>query len=220
VTRAGERSENGARPMKYLWACINCLALDKRVEQTIASVRTIWPDARSVPLVATIGRYRDFPFPEPPILPSVARHFAFIVYFDGAPTEFLKRSAYLTGEEGDYTLILDWDETVHAQGFSFADLRGSHYRVPLYSPPGSHDVNALRIFRVQRGIHHWGAHEVIFVDQRRYLYREAPVLKSLRIEHHRIGDDAYIAAKYHYYKEALHETERPFRQLMERNYAS
>lgn len=208
--------------MRRLWILISGYNDARGLERACQSVRKLWPDPDRVPIIYADGAYDKFPHQDPVSTPDVfevaERFCTFIIRWPvAAPTEFLKRTAYWAGNEGDYVLILDTDETVEsACPQRIPDgLTEAVYLEPLRAegkqgPTG----RVLRMFRVENSIHHWGSHESVFVGhvQRKRMFSKPCEL--LTIVHESRWDQARKDAKRVYYGVGIHQDEREFRRLI------
>ena len=205
-----------------LWTLISGYDDADGLERACRSVRGVWPSADRAPIVYADGAYEKFPHKSPASgskVFEVAERFASLVvaWPVAAPTEFLKRSSYWAGDPGDYALVLDCDETLAAPPLEevLEKLSGSSYLIPLKSP-GSDYVGAwiLRLFRVGAGIHHWGAHEVVFEGVSQRKRGGAGKFSEISIVHHPRSNDLYLINKRVYYGKGIREDEGSFRQLV------
>lgn len=213
--------------MKRLWILISGYNDYPGLRLLCKRVRNLWPDADRYPIVYVDGVYQDFPHSRSVSTDGsmdVARKYAsFIIsWSDPAPAEYLKRTPYFIGNEGDYVLILDCDEEpVINKPYEFLkNLSSTHYRVPFYnSGDGAHISDMIRLIRVHNMMHHWGAHEHVFIKREVSLSRDAPLAADLRIIHY--GDtfrsSARQKAKKKYYDEPIRRVEAPFRMIMSGN---
>lgn len=206
--------------MKRLWILISGYEDARGLETACRSVRTLWPDPRTHPIVYSDGAYAKFPHDEcksSSVVLDVARKYAsFIVEWPiASPTEYIKRTTYWAGNQGDYALILDADETVHSNTPAGVprDLIEPAYLVGIRTTKAkSHQGRVSRLFRIEKDIHHWGAHEVVFRGDRQLHRAQGKATDSLYIVHTKMCSEERRAAKKEYYGRGIQEDEADFRR--------
>jgi len=207
--------------VKRLWILISGYDDPAGLEKACRSVRKLWADPDQYPIVYTDGVYEKFQKtgerPRTAEVMAIAERFASLIvpWPVPAPTEFLKRSTYFVGNPGDYALILDTDETLECrEPAKFLDsLKEVAYLVPIRSDGGSGIGRISRVFKIRPAIHHWGAHEVVFVGKQQIVPGMKSNLQGLTIIHaNRHWDRERLERKRHYYTSGIRFDEQAFRQ--------
>lgn len=204
-----------------LWILISGYDDPAGLERACRSVRRIWSDADRFPIVYADGAYERFPHASHrssfETFDTARRWASLIVEWPiAAPTEYLKRTSYWIGDPGDYALILDTDEEIMANGGAgiLERLGAESYLLPIRDPAGRGDGWVHRLFRVEAGIHHWGAHEAVFAGGGSQRRRASAVpIRDLTIVHHPCSADRR-RAKQEYYRNGIQADESSFRQLV------
>ena len=145
-----------------------------------------------VPIVYADGAYEKFPHADPRSpegVFKVADELCSMVipWPVAAPTEYLKRTSYMVGNQGDYAMILDTDEMIECDkpGTFLEGLTADGYLVGLYRPAQKESgAYIARLFRIEQGFHHWGAHEVAWKRYEQKRRSQMNRIDGLRISHH------------------------------------
>lgn len=207
-----------------IWTLISGYDDADALDRACQSVRQCWPDPDQAPIVYSDGAYSNFPHKLPQsgsdTLTVAYRWASLVIQWPvAAPTEYVKRSTYWAGAVGDYALILDSDETVEAP--SIKDLQPlllePSYLLVIRAPKASGDGGRIhRLFRIESGIHHWGAHEAAFVGVHQRARGHATVLHDIKLTHHRRNNAQRDRDRRTYYEkiDGIRKDEGTFRRLV------
>ncbi len=205
--------------MRRLWILISGYDDEIGLRRACESVRAIWPDPDRYPIIYADGAYERFPHADPRSpegVFAVAEEFCSMVvpWPIASPTEFLKRTTYFAGNEGDYGLVLDTDETVQvAKPGDFPDtLSKPCYLIPLRLPNRSVTGRVSRLFRIRSGIHHWGAHELVAYPERVNKRGQHDFCEGIQIVHHSHWEKVRRDNKQAYYNQGIKADEAEFRR--------
>lgn len=100
--------------------------------------------------------------------------------------EYVKRSKYFVGKQGDFYLVLDADERIEGT-IDLESLKDDAYNILLerweeYCKP----YPILRFFRHRDGIHYYGAHHALFMNGKLYKKEECKALDAMKIVHKQV----------------------------------